>query len=884
MTPDIFEKSGIFYLGRRLHGHDFSPSDDAYLYESRDLTTHAVCVGMTGSGKTGLGIAVLEEAAMDRIPAIVIDPKGDLGNLLLSFTELTAERFLPWISEEEAARKETTREALAQKTAETWMRGLGMWGQSEDRILRMRESVDFALFTPGATAGRPLALLRSLRAPSVELRADLDLYRERISDTVTGLLDLAGIQADPLQSREHILLAHLLQAAWDAGEDLDLAAFVGRVPQPPIQRIGAFDIDSFFPAKDRFALAMRLNALLASPSFAAWTEGEALDIDTLLQAPDGRPRISILNIAHLSDKERMFLVTTVIGELISWMRRQPGTSSLRALFYMDEIFGYLPPVAEPPSKRGLLTLLKQARAFGLGLMLCTQNPADIDYKALSNAGTWFIGRLQTERDRDRLMEGLSSSMDAGANALDRAEVARMISGLGARRFLVQNVHRGYPELFETRWVMSYMAGPLSRTQVRSLVERPASPPPTVASYGEYQPPHAPSPTGPFAVPVGQVASHVPSPTGPFAVPVGQAAHGSPAPSQQVPPYAAHSTAPAFEAAPGAAQPTAPANAWPAPPGFVAAKPLMGTGVSEGYVRIGEPRMEDERLLWRPMALGCATAVIDRKRPPLYAVLPLSRISFIEEGPVPVSWEAANACPFDERSVVLQPDAAGLWECPPSIASDARAWKQWERDLIAWWGLHAGVMIHSAPALKLLSEPNESEERFRHRVNLAAREARDAAMDALNASYSDKLLRIDSQISGYDSKVASAHQQSRARTFDAAARIGMAFFGGGSGSRKAASASRQLATAARQSDRLATQANRAMDQRATAVARRQLLQEEYHQKVAGIEQQFSVASSTVESTLITAAKSAIQLRYFSLVWVPYYERPDGRRRRAWMPSS
>lgn len=846
MTPDIFEKSGIFYLGRRLDPRDFEPTDDAYLYESRDLTTHAVCVGMTGSGKTGLGIAVLEEAAMDRIPAIVIDPKGDLGNLLLSFSELTAERFFPWISEEEAARKDTTREALAQKTAESWARGLGMWGQSAERIQRMRASVDFALFTPGATAGRPLALLRSFRAPSPELRADLDLYRERVSDTVSGLLDLAGVQADPLQSREHILLAHLLQAAWDNGEDLDLAALVGRVPQPAIQRIGAFPIDAFFPEKDRFALAMRLNALLASPSFAAWTEGEALDIDTLLQAPDGRPRISILNISHLSDKERMFLVTSVIGELMSWMRRQPGTSSLRALFYMDEIFGYLPPVAEPPSKRGLLTLLKQARAFGLGLMLCTQNPADIDYKALSNAGTWFIGRLQTERDRDRLMDGLSSSMDAGAHALDRQEVARLIAGLGTRRFLVQNVHKGYPELFETRWVMSYMAGPLSRTQVRSLVDREAiaEAAATRGAYGEAAGHGAASSVGPSTIAGAQMSGAPPQ------TPVGSAANEP---------------------------------AWPAPEGFTPRKPLVGAGVSEGFVAIGEPRMADERLLWRPMALGCATAVVDRKRPLLYAVLPLSRISFLEEGPVAVAWDTANACPFDERSVRLEPDAGGLWEAPPLLATDARSWKQWERDLVSWWALRAGVMVHTARGLKLTSEPKESEERFRHRVNLVARETRDAAFDALNTSYSDKFLRIDGQIAGYESRVDSANRQSRARSMDTAARIGMAFFGRGSGSRKAASASRHVMTGARQSDRLASESSRALDQRDTALARRQLLQEEYQQKMAQIEQTFAVASTEVESQLVTPSKSSIQLRYFSLVWVPYYEAPDGRRRRAWMPS-
>lgn len=827
MNPDIYEKSGIFYLGRKLQVDSFEPTDEALLYDSRDLCTHAVCVGMTGSGKTGLGLAVLEEAAMDRIPAIVIDPKGDMGNLLLGFPTLEPAKFLPWISEEEASRKNTTREALAEQVAARWAKGLQGSGQSGERIQRLRDTVDFALFTPGSTAGRPLALLRSLRAPSPELRNDLDLYRERITDTVSGLLDLAGIRADPLQSREHILMSTLLQQAWDAGEDLDLTTFIGRLPNPGIARIGAFDLDSFYPAKDRFAFAMRMNSLLASPAFAAWAEGEALDIDELLQAPDGRPRVSILNIAHLSDRERMFLVTSVVGELISWMRRQPGTSSLRALFYMDEIFGYLPPVAEPASKRGLLTLLKQARAFGLGLMLCTQNPADIDYKALSNAGTWFVGRLQTERDRDRLLDGMTSSMDAGGNSLDRAQLSRLISGLGSRRFVVQNVHQGYPELFETRWVMSYMAGPLSRMQVRSLVQ------------------------------------------------TGDAGYQA-----RTQPVAASWSA--TEAADTQAETSAPtalaATDSALPEGFVAVKPAVSPDLREAFVEIGQRPYEGERLLWRPMILGCGTATIDRKRPPVHAILPLSRISFVEDSPVPLAWVDGNDCPFDERSLVGDVPTPGLWELPAPAQTDVKWLRQWERDLVTYWSTYEGVEVFRSSATKLVSEPGEREERFRQRVELAAREERDAAKDALVMTYNARLMKLDDQIAGYESRARMNQQQQRSREIGTLVQLGGALFGG---SRRSM---RSVASAQQQSARYGEVAARALEQRDAALQRRELLAEEFRMKLEAVESDFSSAAQSIEVTPVRPPKSSIQMRYFGLVWVPYYESEDGSRRRAWVPQS
>jgi hypothetical protein len=460
-----FEKLGVFYLGREVAGEG-GAEGNLVLYDSRDLTTHAVIVGMTGSGKTGLGIGLLEEAAIDGVPAIAIDPKGDLGNLLLSFPELRPQDFRPWVDEGEAARKGLTPDEFAARTAQTWREGLAKWGQDGDRIRRFRDAVDLAVYTPGNASGRPLQVLRSLAAPPPALLADSSALRDRIQSTVSGLLGLLGVDADPVQGREHILLSTVLDHAWRAGKDLDLAGLIREIQKPPFTTVGVFDLETFFPAKDRLGLAMGLNNLVASPGFSAWMEGEPLDVQRLLHTPEGKPRLSVLSIAHLSDAERMFFVTILLGEILAWVRAQPGTSSLRAVLYMDEIFGYFPPTANPPSKTAMLTLLKQARAYGLGVVLSTQNPVDLDYKGLSNAGTWFIGRLQTARDKERVIAGLEGA--SGGAAFDRGGMERVLAGLGNRVFLMRNVHDEAMAVFETRWALSYLRGPLTLPQIRSL--------------------------------------------------------------------------------------------------------------------------------------------------------------------------------------------------------------------------------------------------------------------------------------------------------------------------------------------------------------------------------------------------------------------------------
>ena len=455
-----FEKLGAFYLGRPYDLDQKRPHEGLLLYDSKDLVTHAVCVGMTGSGKTGLCITLLEEAAIDSIPAIIIDPKGDLSNLLLTFPNLAPDDFAPWLNEGEDA---------AQK-AKLWKEGLASWRQDGERIKRLRDSAEFRIYTPGSNAGIPVSILKSFDAPNETIRQDNELFGERINTTVTSLLGLIGVTADPLRSREHILLSNILHREWSNGGNLDIAGLIQQIQSPSMTKIGVMELDTFFPAGDRMELAMALNHLLASPSFASWMEGEPLDIQNLLYTPQGKPRLSIFSIAHLADAERMFFVSLLLNQVLGWVRAQSGTTSLRAILYMDEIFGYFPPVANPPSKLPLLTLLKQGRAFGLGVVLATQNPVDLDYKGLANTGTWFIGRLQTERDKARVLEGLEGIAAGSGQKFDKQEMDETLAGLSNRIFLLNNVHDDAPVVFETRWAMSYLRGPLTRSQIKLLMD------------------------------------------------------------------------------------------------------------------------------------------------------------------------------------------------------------------------------------------------------------------------------------------------------------------------------------------------------------------------------------------------------------------------------
>lgn len=513
---------GTFWLGNALDPATGKPGVEQVTVGSADLTTHGVIVGMTGSGKTGLAMAMLEETLLAGIPVLALDPKGDLGNLALVFPDLAAASFRPWINESEAQAEGLSADDYAAKTATTWKEGLAGNGIGPERLQALRDAADVTIYTPGSEAGVPLNVVGSLRAPSLSWETDAEAIRDEIEGTVTSLLALVGVQADPLSSREHVLLSNLLETAWRGGLDLDLGTLIGQIANPPIRKLGVFDVDQFFPEKERIELAFKLNALVASPTFAAWGAGEPLDIQSLLFHADGKPRAAVVYLAHLSDQERQFVVTLVLSKLVTWMRGQSGTPDLRVLAYMDEVAGYAPPTAAPPAKKPILTILKQGRAFGCGLVLATQNPVDLDYKAMSNAGTWLVGRLQTENDKARVLEGLRSA----AGGTDVASLDAAIGGLGKRQFLLVSAKSSKPKLLGSRWAMAYLRGPLTKEDVERLMASAprAAKPAVAAEAGAAVPPPVAANATSVAPPVASgVAVAYLDPAAPWAASVGAAA-------------------------------------------------------------------------------------------------------------------------------------------------------------------------------------------------------------------------------------------------------------------------------------------------------------------------------------------------------------------------
>lgn len=446
-------KKGQMYIGRD------SASDEPVLLKASSLTTHGVIFGMTGSGKTGLGVNVLEEALLNEIPTLILDPKGDMGNIMLNFPDSSPADLEPWMDAAKARRKGKTIAELAAKESADRQEELAAHDITPERIAQLRDNAEFSIYTPGSSIGIGINILGSLQAPRLDWATHAETIRDEIEGVVSSILVLADIKSDPVSGPEHILLSMIIETWWRQGKDLDLSTLVGQIPKPPFRKLGVFDLEMFFGEKDRMKLALQLNALLASPSMASWLEGEPLDIGKMLEG-DGKTPCAVIYMAHLSDTERQFVVTLLLSKVVTWMRSRPGTGELGALVYMDECFGYVPPTAEPPSKKPILTLLKQARAFGVGLVLVTQNPVDIDYKAMSNAGTWIVGRLQTENDKRRVLDGLRG----GA-----ADLSERLSNLEKRQFLMYQAKKSTQVFLHRRHSMCYRFGPFTRAQVTSLM-------------------------------------------------------------------------------------------------------------------------------------------------------------------------------------------------------------------------------------------------------------------------------------------------------------------------------------------------------------------------------------------------------------------------------
>lgn len=466
----FIEAPTTFYLGRQYDPNTRRLIDDVVYYDSRDLTTHAVVVGMTGSGKTGLCITLLEEAALDSIPSIIIDPKGDITNLLLMFENLSPEEFRPWINVDDARRAGMSIDEYAKDMAQRWQDGLASWGIGQQRIQALKSQAEFNIFTPGSDAGLPVSIIEAMQAPTTGWHGQEEYHREQIRAITSALLALIGMSANPVKDREHVLIANIFEHAWKNGMGLTLEDIIVQVQEPPFQKLGVLDIDTFFPEKKRLQLAMELNNIIAAPSFQSWLRGEPLDMLNLMYNAQGKPRHNIFYIAHLGEAQRSFFITLLLETVLASMRTMSGTTSLRSILYFDEVFGHFPPYPKnPPTKQPLLRLLKQARAFGIGLVLATQNPGDLDYKGLSNAGTWFIGRLQTENDKKKVLDGLATASNA-ENQLDMASLDDLISSVDPRVFVMNNVHNNTgPILMHTRWAMSYLRGPLTRDQIFNLM-------------------------------------------------------------------------------------------------------------------------------------------------------------------------------------------------------------------------------------------------------------------------------------------------------------------------------------------------------------------------------------------------------------------------------
>jgi hypothetical protein len=818
-----FEKLGVFYIGREFDLRAGKSTDSLVLYDSKDLVTHAVVVGMTGSGKTGLCIDLIEEAAIDGIPSILIDPKGDLANLMLTFPQLRGQDFLPWVNEEDAKKKGLSVSDFAAQQADFWKKGLSDWGESGERIGRLREAADFMIYTPGSSAGAAISILKSFAVPPREVMEDGELLQGQINTSVSGLMGLAGIGAEPLQSREHILLSTIMGQSWKQGRDLDLANLIQQVQNPPVTRIGVLELESFFPSRERFGLVMSLNNLLASPGFSSWLEGVPLDIADILYTPQGKPRVAIFSIAHLGESERMFFVSLLLNQILGWMRTQPGTSSLRALVYMDEIFGYFPPVQNPPSKLPLLTLLKQARAFGVGIILATQNPVDLDYKGLSNAGTWFVGRLQAERDKARLMDGLEgAAATAGAN-FDKAGMDQIISGLGSRVFLMNNAKNDEPVILQTRWSMSYLRGPLTRSQIKTLMDPIRGVLPT-----QQQKVPAESPTAP--------------------------------PSPQV-------AAPAAASSPSL-------------------RPTLPPEIQQYFVPVRGSAGAGQTLIYQPMLLGAAKVrFLDAKSKADVAQNAVCAAPVSNQA-VAVNWDDSLQEEFALQDLEKSPAGSAQFADLHPDAGKPRNYSGWGRDYANWLYGRQKISLLRSPSTGQVSNVGENERDFRVRLQQSFREQRDEAAEALRQKYAVKLSSAQEKVRRAQEAIDREKAQAKSVGMQTAISVGAtilgAFLGGGRklGSRTnighAASSAKSVARTMQQAEDV----GRAKDELAAFERQLKDLQERFSQEAAELQSRIDPQNETFESIIVRPKKTDISVQLIALLWAPYWQDLPGNIKQAW----
>lgn len=830
------EQLGLFYLGKKYDLDKQNITDSLLLYDSKDLVTHAICLGMTGSGKTGLCLVLLEEAIIDKIPVIIIDPKGDISNLLLTFPNLSKEDFLPWVNEEDAAKNGVTVDEFAKQQAELWKKGLQEWGQTPDRISRLRNSANFIIYTPGSETGIPISILDSFSIPPYEILNDNELLFERIANTITGLLSLIGIEANPIESREHILLSKILETNWKKGKNLTLEEIIRNVQTPDIPKIGVLDLESFFHSTDRFKLVMLLNNLLSSSSFSLWMKGVPMNIQNLLFDNNGKPNVSIISISHLNDNERMFFVTLLLNQIVSWMRTQSGTSSLRAVLYMDEIIGFLPPVANPPSKAPFISLLKQARAFGLGILLATQNPIDLDYKALSNIGTWFLGRLQTQRDKLRLLDGLEGLALKSDNTFDREKINNLISGLENRIFLMNNIHDDTPVLFHTRWAMSYLRGPITRNQIKSIMDPIRSV--ITTSFKNNQ------------IDNGEI-------TYPKQIP-----NGNPETKDVL-------------QSPKISTPTLESNNFEqkVKQDKVHSQPTVNPGISQYYISLSYVKSITSSILdltYLPVLFAFVSINFKNLKAEVDILKDYSYIIPFNDSPLPVDWDKMFECSLPVDKLENYASIKNFSDLVPA-ANKKENYEIWKKDLVNKLAITKKFIIYQNTKLNLFSKDNESEGDFKIRVQTHVREYRDSLLDKLREKYSSRFNVIKEKITGAQRALEVQRQQADQQKINTVFSVGSnlldAFIG------------RKTKSARERSMIIKNVGRTFKEQKDISKAKETLeslyiqyseLESEFKKEILEIESLVKYAESNILPFEIKPSCKDIHVQLFTLVWLPLTE--------------
>jgi hypothetical protein len=832
---------GMLYLGNEYDLKKGKITDDPVLYKARHLTTHGVILGMTGSGKTGLGIILLEEILLQGLPALIIDPKGDIANLLLTFPELRPEDFQPWVDVEGARRKGVSVEEYAAKEAAKWKKGLAGSGITGERIAQLRQAAQFTIFTPGSGAGQQVDVLHFFDAPEADWDVHEEALRERIGGIVSALLGLVGVDADPLQSPEHILLARIIEHAWRAGDQVDLPKLIQLLQKPPFNQVGVFELETFFPEKDRFTLARTLNNLIAAPGFEEWQEGTPLDVGTLLYADDAgtqfphRPRASIFYLAHLDDAQRLFFITLLLESVRDWVRVQSGSTDLRALLYFDEVFGYFPPYPRnPPTKTPLMALIKQGRAAGLGVVLATQNPGDLDYKGLTNAGTWAIGSLRAERDKDRVLEGIEGAVAEAGSEMNRRTLDDALGALKPRVFLIHDIREGAPVFFHTRWAMSYLAGPLTRKQVRELAEPAAelSPPAEAVASASAVSASAVSAAAKAAA-VVSVAEKRP----PEAVPDGLS---------EMPPTLPPDVPQVF---------------------------LPPTTTFEWALRAYEEQTkqsvltQDRDLVYAPrlLALG-AVRVVDRKRGVDHQES-VARLIPILEGSLGVDWEEGETV-VGQDELLSKPMGEGLYEQVPGELARSRDLKALSKDFADFLYYNTSATILYNPALDLYGGVGESNRDFRVRCGEEAGEQRDAELKKARAAVDKRVSTLKTQMRREQRELKTDEADLAARKRDEVLGIGESAFNLLSG-RRASSALSKASRKRRMTQQAKADVEESVDALEDLEQQLQDLEADWEDQAAEIEDAWADKLEEIEEFEVKPRRTDVAVEFCGLAWAPVW---------------